>query len=567
MTLTNRFSTLLNNFLEVPSIDPDDARRRKLLNIILAFVGGLTLLVVIVFPILSIVRGTSFSKDIDIYLISVALFIGTALLVFLNRTLPGWVASWLFLLFLLTTFIFSDTPKELVDGRSLFIFTVPIIMASILLRPTFSFVMAGIVTLEIYAINTYAQLEELNFVTVTVFFMIAAVSWLSSRSLEQTLRELRGINKNLDTLVEQKTQDLAKSLSRELVLAGRNRTILESIADGVMVFDMYGKVIQINPALSTLLEISYDDLAETTINDLTKSKSMNPKSQGILMELLSSPEAHSSSQRVEWDTKTLSISSAQVFDDLNDNVGTVAVFRDFTREAEIEKMKSTFVAMISHELRTPLNGILGYAEMFKEAVYGPINEKQANMSERIIKNAQRLIGLLNDLLDQAQIEAGKLAVKSEAIRPKELLENMHETMDKIASDKGLTLLSTLDSSLPEIIKGDGTRLQQILVNLVNNAIKFTDNGSVKTSVTYLAPKEWFIEVTDTGAGIPENEIPHIFETFRQVDGTITRQHGGFGLGLSIVKQLVELMGGEIKVKSTVGSGTTFTVILPLEISQ
>ncbi len=118
-------------------------------------------------------------------------------------------------------------------------------------------------------------------------------------------------------------------------------------------------------------------------------------------------------------------------------VGTVAVFRDFTREAEVEKMKSTFVAMISHELRTPLNGILGYAEMFKEAVYGPVNEKQANMSERIMKNAQRLIGLLNDLLDQAQIEAGKLAVKSEAVRPKELLENLHGTMDKIASDKGL----------------------------------------------------------------------------------------------------------------------------------
>ncbi len=119
MTFSNRFSTRLNNFLEVPSIDPDDARRRKLLNIILAFVGGLTLLVVVVSPILTIVHGTTFAEDADIYLIAVALFIGTAFLVFLNRTLPGWVASWLFLLFLLVTFIFSDSPKELVDGRSL----------------------------------------------------------------------------------------------------------------------------------------------------------------------------------------------------------------------------------------------------------------------------------------------------------------------------------------------------------------------------------------------------------------------------------------------------------------
>ncbi len=567
MTFSNRLSTRLNNFLEVPSIDPDDARRRKLLNIILAFVGGLTLMVVVVSPVLTIVQGTSFAEDADIYLIAVALFIGTAFLVFLNRRLPGWVASWLFLLFLLVTFIFSDSPKELVDGRSLFIFTIPIIMASILLRPTFSFVMAAMVTVEVYIINTNAHLKPLNFVTVTVFFMIAAISWLSSRSLEQALKELREINKNLDSLVEQKTQDLAKSLSRELVLAGRNRTILESIADGVMVFDLYGNVLQLNPALSVLLGIPYDDLAETTINDLTRSRSLNAKSQGILMGLLTSPEKQSSSHRIEWENKTLSISSAQVFDDLDAPMGTVAVFRDFTREAEVEKMKSTFVAMISHELRTPLNGILGYAEMFKEAVYGPVNEKQANMSERIMKNAQRLIGLLNDLLDQAQIEAGKLAVRSEAVHPKELLENLHGTMDKIASDKGLNLNTSIDPAMPEIITGDNTRLQQIMVNLVNNAVKFTNTGTIQTHISRYTPTQWAIEVTDTGIGIPENEIPYIFETFRQVDGTTTRQYGGFGLGLSIVKQLVELMNGEIKVKSKLNSGSTFMVILPLEISQ
>ncbi|MBC7875982.1 MAG: hypothetical protein H7Y59_02320 [Anaerolineales bacterium] len=567
MTLSNKFSILVNRFLDVPSIDPDDSRRRKILNVILAFVGIAALFLLVISPILSIIRGISFSVDAGIYITAISLLTGTVVLIFINRTLPGWVASTLFLILLMVVFYFSDTPEQLVDGRSLFVFTIPIIMASMLLRSTASFLIAALVSVELYIISAYAQLPPLNFVPVTVFFMIAAVSWLSSRSLEQTLKELREINKNLDGLVEQKTNDLALSLSRELVLAGRNRTILESIADGVVVFDIYGKAIQINAALSTLLGIPYNDLAETTINDLTRSKSLNPKSQGILMGLLASPEKHLSSHRIEWDKKTLSISSAQVFDDLNAAVGTVAVFRDFTREADVEKMKSTFVAMISHELRTPLNGILGYAEMFKEAVYGPVNEKQANMSERIMKNAQRLIGLLNDLLDQAQIEAGKLAVKSEAVHPKELLENLHGTMDKIASDKNLALISTLDPSLPETIKGDNSRLQQILINLVNNAIKFTDNGSIKTNISRPNLKEWSIEVTDTGSGIPENEIQHIFETFRQVDGTITRQHGGFGLGLSIVKQLVELMSGEIKVKSVVGSGSTFTVILPLEISK
>src|SRR5215216_4448846 len=146
--------------------------------------------------------------------------------------------------------------------------------------------------------------------------------------------------------------------------------------------------------------------------------------------------------RIEWDKKTLSISAAQVYDYTKDrfaNIGTVTVFRDFTREAEVEKLKSTFVAIVSHELRTPLNAIMGYAEMFKETVYGPMNEKQVNMADRIIKNTQRLLGLINDLLDQAQMEAGKLTIKMAPVRPSELLDNIHGLLDKNASDKGLRL--------------------------------------------------------------------------------------------------------------------------------
>jgi signal transduction histidine kinase len=267
---------------------------------------------------------------------------------------------------------------------------------------------------------------------------------------------------------------------------------------------------------------------------------------------------------VEWGTKTLSVSSGQVFDRDSSEVGTVAVFRDFTKEAELERMKSAFVAMVSHELRTPISAILGYAEIFKEQIYGQLNEKQANMTSRIISNSSRLLNLINDLLDQAQMEAGKLKIKYETIRPAELLENLHSVMDKLTTDKGLSLTSELDMNMPETLIGDSARLQQILVNLVNNAVKFTQKGSIHVRLSNLDKHNWGISVTDTGQGIPKEEVHNIFDAFRQVEGTTTRVHGGFGLGLSIVKQLVNLMGGNISVESELGHGSTFFITLPLE---
>jgi signal transduction histidine kinase len=138
-------------------------------------------------------------------------------------------------------------------------------------------------------------------------------------------------------------------------------------------------------------------------------------------------------------------------------------------------------------------------------------------------------------------------------------------MDKTASDKSLRLTSEIDDSLPEILIGDAGRLQQILVNLVNNAIKFTDTGDVSIRLFRSDVAKWGIEVTDTGRGISAEELPYIFDTFRQVEGAATRTKGGFGLGLAIVKQIVNLMNGDVKVASEPGKGTTFSITLPLVI--
>lgn len=554
----------LNRFLTISSIDPDDTRRRKILNILLAGSGTLSILALL------ISLAPFFSREnVRLVIIgSIVTVLGTLVIYLINRFWSGRVAATIFLVFLTVVFAFSDTPEQVSDGRTLFAFAIPIIMASILLPPWSSFIFSSISSIIISIIA--ASINHVpNVPGIIGFFVIALVSWLSARSLEQALKELRAINANLDQVVVERTQALTESLERERIEAGQNQAILNSIADGVVVFDPKWNAILANPALKGMLDLPMELIVNKNFRDLIEHPRLSAKSRGLLYAMMEH-DTQPPSFRIEWGKKTLSISAAQVYDNSNNghiNIGTVTVFRDFTREAELERLKSTFVAIVSHELRTPLNAILGYAEMFKEAIYGPMNEKQISMSERIMKNTQRLLRLINDLLDQAQMEAGKLTIQMGPVKPAELLENLHGVMDQMVHEKGLKLTSEIDDNLPEILNGDVVRLQQILVNLVNNAVKFTDYGAVHVRLHCPHGEKWGMEVSDTGRGIPESELPYIFDTFRQVDGAATRVHGGFGLGLSIVKQLVNLMNGEIKVKSKVDKGSTFTVSLPLVIPE
>lgn len=557
----------IDSLLSVPISDPDDSRRRGLLNILLigTFVAALVGLAAI--GIDSITRPTSDPAEMQTTLLGVILVtIGIIGIYQINRRFSGQWAGLLFLFLLTTVFSLTDTPVNLVEGRSLFLFTIPIIMASLIVAPRASFLFAA-VSSGIIAYLSISIGHVVNLFGVIGFFMVALVSWLSARSLEQALQELRIINANLDQVVIERTQELAKSLERERIEAGRNQAILNSIADGVVVFDTRWNAILANPALKAMLEIPTELIVNKNFRDLIEHPRLSQKSRNLLYAMMEH-DTQPPSFRIEWDKKTLSISAAQVYDNSKDrhtNIGTVTVFRDFTREAEVEKLKSTFVAIVSHELRTPLNAILGYAEMFREAVYGPMNDKQVNMAERIMKNTQRLLGLINDLLDQAQMEAGKLTIQMGPVRPAELLENLHSVMDQIAQEKGLKLTSEIDDELPDVLNGDGARLQQILVNLVNNGVKFTEQGTVHVRLFCPFQNKWGLEVSDTGHGIPEEELPHIFDTFHQVESGANRVHGGFGLGLSIVKQLVNLMSGDIKVDSSVDVGTRFRITLPLVV--
>lgn len=559
----------MDAILNVPVSDPDDARRRRLLNILLFGTTVAALMGLLSVVIDTLTRGATDKVESQATLFGIVLLtIGILVIYQINRRFSGRLAAFLFLILLIGIFSVTDTPEQLTEGRSLFLFTIPIAMSSLVLAPAASFLMAALSSGVISALALSIG-HSINLFGAIGFLMLALVSWLSARSLEEALRELRVINANLDQVVIERTKALAESLERERIEAGRNQAILNSIADGVVVFDTNWNAILANPALTGMLDLPLELIVNKNFRELIEHPKLSSRSRTLLHAMMEY-DTQPPSFRIEWDKKTISISAAQVYDYAKDrfaNIGTVTVFRDFTREAEVEKLKSTFVAIVSHELRTPLNAILGYAEMFKEAVYGPMNDKQVNMSERIMKNTQRLLGLINDLLDQAQMEAGRLTIQMAPVRPAELLENLHSVMDQIAHDKNLKLTSEIDDNLPEVLNGDGARLHQILLNLVNNSIKFTARGTVHVKLFSPYRDRWGIEVSDTGSGIPESEIPYIFDTFRQVEGTTTRVHGGFGLGLSIVKQLVQLMNGDINVKSKLEVGSMFTVTLPLVIPE
>jgi signal transduction histidine kinase len=223
--------------------------------------------------------------------------------------------------------------------------------------------------------------------------------------------------------------------------------------------------------------------------------------------------------------------------------------------------------MVSHELRTPLGAIQGFTEMLRAGIYGSLANKQEDALRRIERNTKKLLNIVNDLLDQARIEAGELSLHPAPFPPEVLVEDLRSTVGVLAEKKGLDLTAEVDDDVPRPLYGDQERLHQVLVNLTNNAIKFTDEGGIHVHIGRADgdhSSHWAMEVSDTGPGIAEEDREHVFTAFRRVDDSMTREHTGVGLGLSIVKQLVELMDGDITLESELGRGSTFTVVLPLQ---
>jgi signal transduction histidine kinase len=202
--------------------------------------------------------------------------------------------------------------------------------------------------------------------------------------------------------------------------------------------------------------------------------------------------------------------------------------------------------------------------LLQDGAFGPLSEPQRTITAEVIDSTQYLTNLVEELLDQAQVETGRVTLRLSPFALKDLVDQVEAKMRVLAQAKGLALTFDIAAEMSPLLLGDQHRLQQILVNLVSNAIKFTGAGAVAVRFYRPDPEHWAMQVSDTGPGIPKEAQAYIFEPFRQVDGSVTQEHKGTGLGLSIVKQLATLMGGQITLESEVGQGSTFTAVLPLE---
>ena len=256
------------------------------------------------------------------------------------------------------------------------------------------------------------------------------------------------------------------------------------------------------------------------------------------------------------------------FQALARDVTTIKQAQDALRIArdqalEASRTKTQLLSKVSHELRTPLGGVLGYAELLQGNTFGQLNQKQSKAVAEIVDSAEYLGNMVNELLDEAQLRSSTATLIEKKFSPFKLIQAATSGMDVLAQKKGLVFSTQIDPDLPQEIYGDDRRIRQIIINLIGNAIKFTKEGGVRLTVSLADEDHWQIQVADTGVGIPKEAQSLIYEPFRQVKSSVTRDNRGVGLGLSITKQLVDLMHGRIVIESEPGKGSTFIILLPI----
>ena len=326
------------------------------------------------------------------------------------------------------------------------------------------------------------------------------------------------------------------------------KSIIDSLQEGLLVLDRQGKIIRSNESLRRI-----------TGNQAAEGKfyweiMRNPQ----LAELLKKAGAEKRNflEELTFGDRIFMCSVTP----LKGGEEIVSIFHDITEIKDIERIKKDFVVNVSHELRTPLTAIKGYAETLRKEVGTAPGKKYLETVER---NTDRLINIVNDLMLLSSFEE-KAALELEDIDLRGFLENVIKIFDQKLNDKQLSLVIDAKEDLPPI-KADLFKLEQMLVNLLDNAVKYTDRGEITVSVD-VQDKRVRIQVTDTGIGIPKNDIPRIFERFYVVDKSRSRKSGGTGLGLSIVKHIVLLHHGTIDIESALGKGTSITVTLPTDLS-
>ncbi|MGN6773601.1 MAG: ATP-binding protein [Rhizobiaceae bacterium] len=354
----------------------------------------------------------------------------------------------------------------------------------------------------------------------------------------------------------------------------RFRGLIDALGDIVVHRDRDGHIVYANRVLADLVGCPQKALSGKTLSELGIEIGVVPDAAFAEGECLSSTDV---AIRSRGETRWYSWIELSVRDKASDAVSHRAIARDITARKRAEKAsvaarehaefanlaKSRFLATVSHEIRTPMNGIMGMAKLLADTRLSP---EQRTYVGAISTSASALLALIEDLLDFSKIEAGRFDIEPQSVSPREIVENVCELLAAKAYAKGIGLGCYCAPDVPAIITADPNRLRQVLLNLIGNAVKFTEEGGVQVAVEVTgtaASSSIRFTVADTGPGMRKADLDRIFREFEQADGTSTRRHGGAGLGLAISKRIVEAMNGLIGVDSDLGKGSRFHVELPL----
>jgi PAS domain S-box-containing protein len=379
-------------------------------------------------------------------------------------------------------------------------------------------------------------------------------------------KELELHREHLEEMINIRTGELARTTNFL-------EKIFNSSLDGILTTDVHGNIMYASPRIKDILGYEQNEVLGKKIGMLWLHGL--EESEKIMHELMKKGAIKAyelTALTKAGESIVLNIALSLLRDEKGKITGTTGFYRDITEEKKMieatkqaklraeaaNKAKSQFLAVMSHEIRTPLNGVLGMAEAFLDTVH---DEEQRHIIGTITKEANSLLGIINEILDFSKIEAGKLEIDRIPFDLRNIFEDVTESFSYRVAQKELELISSIAPETPTLIVGDPGRLRQILRNLIGNALKFTHDGRIVVKVESVQEPGDGIKlrfmVTDTGIGIPQEKQSLVFESFTQADGSTTRKYGGTGLGITISKQLAELMGGEIGLESTEGKGSTF----------
>ncbi len=363
-------------------------------------------------------------------------------------------------------------------------------------------------------------------------------------------------NDEIGTLTET-FNDMAAALNTTLAKVEDERNKLDTLflymTDGVTAFSGDGTLIHHNPAAVEML--SFDVEKDKTYPEIFKDL-------GVDFSSLSGMEGSFEEYSMETGEKTLKVSFARFGTEAEEAGGVIAIIHDFTTAAKLENSRREFVANVSHELRTPLTNVKSYTETLAESPDAPA-EMRERFFDVILNETDRMTRIVKDLLTLSRLDSAKMDWKHETFSMRKSVENAYRAMEMEARRCGHKLTLSVDASLPDFY-GDRERIEQVFINLLSNAVKYTGkDGKIDFSAENC---DEFIKITvkDNGIGIPEKDIPRLFERFYRVDKARSREMGGTGLGLAIAKEIAEHHGGEIKIESVYGKGTTASVILSKE---